>query len=145
MSDEYQSLYGEMVNRLMILKKHYSEITDDWLRALNLPNTREVDTMQQRLQQLRRENIQLKKELGDIRTLVERLTSRLSATPTATLARADEPAPRAARKKVVKPSPARPNTRKAAKPAVRKAAVKKAAVKKAARKKSAVTKARTGA
>ena len=57
MSEEYQALYGDMVNRLMVLKKHYHEITDDFLGAMNLPNTREVDTMQQRLQQLRRENI----------------------------------------------------------------------------------------
>ena len=72
MSDEYQALYGDMVNRLMVLKKHYSEMVDDALGALNLPNTREVDTMQQRLQQLRRENIELRKEIREIRTLLKR-------------------------------------------------------------------------
>ncbi len=72
MSDEYQTLYGDMVNRLMILKKHYSEIADDTLRALNLPNTREVDTMQKRLQQLRRENIELRKEIKEIRAILKR-------------------------------------------------------------------------
>ncbi len=76
MSDEYQALYGDMVNRLMIMKKHYSEITDDFLRAMNLPNTREVDTMQQRLQQVRRENFALRKEIKEIRTSVEQLVSR---------------------------------------------------------------------
>jgi class III poly(R)-hydroxyalkanoic acid synthase PhaE subunit len=70
MSEEYQSLYGDMVNRLMVMKKHYSEITDDYLRAMNLPNTREVDTMQQRLQQIRRENIELRKEIKEIKSML---------------------------------------------------------------------------
>ena len=124
MSDEYQALYGEMVNRLMVLKKHYSEITDDWLRALNLPNTREVDTMQERLQQLRRENIQLKREMGEIRALLEKLT-KTKAAP--------QPAPEA-RKKAAKPATAG-----------RKAPVKKAVIKKAAAKKKPPAKATTGA
>jgi regulator of replication initiation timing len=54
----------------MIMKKHYSEITDDYLRAMNLPNTREVDTMQQRLQQVRRENIELRKEIKEIKSML---------------------------------------------------------------------------
>ena len=73
MSEGYQTLYGDMVNRLMTMKKHYSEITDDYLRSMNLPNTREVDTMQQRLQQLRRENFALKKEIKEIRSMVQQL------------------------------------------------------------------------
>jgi class III poly(R)-hydroxyalkanoic acid synthase PhaE subunit len=75
MSEGYQTLYGDMVNRLMTMKKHYSEITDDYLRSMNLPNTREVDTMQQRLQQLRRENFALKKEIKEIRSMVQQLHS----------------------------------------------------------------------
>jgi class III poly(R)-hydroxyalkanoic acid synthase PhaE subunit len=79
MGDEYQTLYGDMVNRLMILKKHYSGIMDDSLRAMNLPNTREVDTMQQRLQQVRRENIVLKKEVSEIKSMLQELTSKAPA------------------------------------------------------------------
>jgi class III poly(R)-hydroxyalkanoic acid synthase PhaE subunit len=82
MSDEYQALYGDMVNRLMILKKHYAEIVDDMLRALNLPNTREVDTMQERLQQLRRENIELRREVGEIKAMLKRPATK-SAAPSA--------------------------------------------------------------
>jgi chemotaxis protein histidine kinase CheA len=88
MSEEYQALYGDMVNRLMIMKKHYSEITDDLLRAMNLPNTREVDTMQQRLQQLRRENMVLKKEVSEIKTMLQELTSRRPQAPAASSAKA---------------------------------------------------------
>jgi len=89
-----------MVNRLMILKKHYSEMTDDALRALNLPNTREVDTMQQRLQQLRRENIELRKEIKEIRALLKRPAPAASPIPKATSAAAKKaPAKKAATKK----------------------------------------------
>jgi len=73
MSEEYQALYGDMVNRLMALKKHYSEITDDLLKTMNLPARSEIDTMQQRLQQLRRENFTLKKEVGEIRSMLEKI------------------------------------------------------------------------
>jgi class III poly(R)-hydroxyalkanoic acid synthase PhaE subunit len=73
MGEEYQALYGDMVNRLMALKKHYSEITDDLLKTMNLPARSEIDTMQQRLQQLRRENLTLKKEVGEIRSMLEKI------------------------------------------------------------------------
>ena len=117
MSEEYQTLYGDMVNRLMILKKHYSEITDDFLRAMNLPNTREVDTMQQRLQQMRRENFELKREIKEIKSMVQQLSA--TTAPAAS-----------------KPKPAV----KASSP------TKKAAVRKApAKKKAAVSKAKAGA
>lgn len=142
MSDEYQTLYGDMVNRLMILKKHYAQITDDTLRAMNLPNTTEVDTMQQRLHQLRRENIVLKKEIGEIKAMLQQ-----SATAAAAPKTAAQPTPAEA------PAP----KKVALKPAVKKAAVKKSAAPKAAtgpktaakktpvKKKSAVTKANKGA
>ena len=135
MGDEYQTLYGDMVNRLMILKKHYSGIIDDSLRAMNLPNTREVDTMQQRLQQVRRENIALKKEVGEIKSMLQELTSKA-------------PAPAAVN---AKPKAAPATVSAKPKAALKKASVKKAsAIKVAAKKapvntKRAVTKASKGA
>ncbi len=128
MGDEYQTLYGDMVNRLMILKKHYSGIIDDSLRAMNLPNTREVDTMQQRLQQVRRENIALKKEVSEIKSMLQELTSKAPA-PAAVNAK-PKAAPRAALKKA----------------SVKKASAIKVAAKKApVNTKRAVTKASKGA
>jgi class III poly(R)-hydroxyalkanoic acid synthase PhaE subunit len=130
MSEEYQSLYGDMVNRLMIMKKHYSEITDDLLRAMNLPNTREVDTMQQRLQQVRRENIELRNQIKEIKSMLQAM---VKAEPTAEAA----PAPRATptRKKAV-----------AKKVVAKKAVAKKVVAKKTALKKRAtVAKAKAGA
>ena len=123
MGEEYQTLYGDMVNRLMIMKKHYADITDDTLRAMNLPNTREVDTMQQRLQQLRRENIELKKEIREIKTMLQEGAARTAA---------------AMKKEAVTTA-----TRKAP---VKKAVVKKTVARKpAAKKKPAVSKAKKGA
>jgi class III poly(R)-hydroxyalkanoic acid synthase PhaE subunit len=137
MSEEYQALYGDMVNRLMVMKKHYAEITDDTLRALNLPNTREVDTMQQRLAQLRRENIVLKKEIGEIRTMLQKA----AAKPVA----AEKPAPQAAVQPApslsAQPAPTAPaQTAAVAKKAPARAASKKASAKKSVAKKASAKK-----
>ena len=70
MSEEYQTLYGDMVNRLMKLKKHYSEMLDETMTSLNLPSRKEIDTMQERLQQTRRENRALRRELKEIRSML---------------------------------------------------------------------------
>lgn len=121
MSEEYQDLYGDMVNRLMILKKHYSEIINDFLRSMNLPNTREVDTMQQRLQQLRRENVQLRKDVKEIKSMLQRPSAK--------------PAPAA------KSSPARKNVAAKSAPKRKKVIASKAP----AKKKAAVSKAKAGA
>ena len=117
MSEEYQALYGDMVNKLMTMRKHYGEIVDDTLRALNLPNTREIDTMQERLQQLRRDNFALKKDIAEIR---------------AELARLNKKPP---------PATAAPNKAAVKKSAVKKSTAKQSAAKKSTAKKSTRTKA----
>jgi len=132
MSEEYQQLYGDMVNRLMTMRKHYSEMTDDLLRAMNLPNTREVDTMQERLQQLRRENFQLKKEIGEIKAMLQRGAGKAAAAPAPAEPAAEKPA-------------AAPAASKAKAPAKKAAARKTVAKKAPAKKKTAVTKANSGA
>jgi len=70
MSEEYQSLYGDMVNKLMALKQHYSNLADETMESLNLPSRKELDTVHQRLQQTRRENQGLRRELKEIRALL---------------------------------------------------------------------------
>ena len=75
MSEEYQALYGDLVNRLMAYKKYYNEMTEDLLKMMNLPIRSEVDTMQVRLQQLRRENCELKKEIGEIKLMVKKINT----------------------------------------------------------------------
>lgn len=134
MSDEYPALYGDMVNRLMAVKKHYQELVNETLSAMNLPTSDEVDTMQRRLQEARRENGRLRHDLTELKKTVEALSEQLqgkSGTPTA---KATAPAKPAAAKKA-------PAKKAAAKKAVSKKAVAKkkapAAKKAAASKKSA--------
>jgi class III poly(R)-hydroxyalkanoic acid synthase PhaE subunit len=127
MSEEYQALYGDMVNRLMIMRRHYSEITDDFLRTMNLPNTREIDTMQERLQQVRRENFSLKKEIKEIKAMLAQINTRTA--PAVKTAPAAKAAPRARKAPAAKAAPAR----------------KKAVAKKAVAKKAKVTRAKAGA
>jgi len=70
MSEAYQTRYGDMINRLMKLKKHHSEMLDDTMASLNLPTRKEIDTMQERLQQTRRDNRALRRELKEIRAML---------------------------------------------------------------------------
>ncbi len=131
MGEEYQTLYGDMINRLMIMRRHYGEITDDFLRSLNLPNTREIDTMQERLQQVRRDNFALKKELKEIRATLAQLTAKPVTTAK----------PVAAAKPAVAAKAAQPRKPAIKKAAARKPVAKKPAVKKAVTKKAKVTRA----
>ena len=144
MSEEYQALYGDMVNRLMIMRKHYGEIADDFLRSLNLPNTREIDTMQERLQRVRRENFALKKDIREIRAMLAQLGAKAAASTTARPARnkSTPRKPAAAKPAAAKPAAAKTVTQRA--PA-KKTATRKAAVSKTAAKKAKVTRSRAGA
>ena len=132
MSEEYQALYGDMVNRLMIMRRHYGEIADDFLRTMNLPNTREIDTMQERLQQVRRENFVLKKEIKEIKAMLLQINSK--AAPTAKMATAAKREPAARTAPAVKAAPAakKKSAPKAAPAAKKTSAPKAAAAAKAA-------------
>ena len=147
MGEEYQELYGDMVNRLMIMKKHYSEIADDMLRAMNLPNTREVDTMQERLQQVRRDNFALKKEISEIKSMLQQVMAKPAAASAPAAAPTAAPvAKKAPRKSVVKTAAAKKAvaSKPARKPVVKAATARKAAAPKAATaKKAAAPKAAT--
>ena len=114
MGEEYQALYGDMVNRLMIMRRHYGEIADDQLRTMNLPNTREIDTMQERLQQVRRDNFTLKKEIKEIKAMLKQMNSR--------------PAPAAKKAPAVKKAPAAKKAPLRQKTVARKAAASKTKV-----------------
>ena len=63
MSDEYQSIYGRMVNAFMALKKESEAMMDKQLESLNMPSRREVDAISEKLQQVKRENRALRAEL----------------------------------------------------------------------------------
>ncbi len=67
MSEEYTRLYGEVVNALMAYKGQANQLMDQLADQFNLPTRKEVDSLHQRLHALRRENIELRKAVDEIR------------------------------------------------------------------------------
>ena len=63
MTDEYQVIHGDFVNALMALRKETNALTEKMYKALNLPTRSELNTINKRLQEQRRENIQLRNEI----------------------------------------------------------------------------------
>jgi class III poly(R)-hydroxyalkanoic acid synthase PhaE subunit len=90
MSEEYTKLYGESVNALMAFKKEQNKMTDDLMGQLNLPTRQEVDSLHERLHALRRDNIQLKKDIAELKAALK---------PKAAPAKAKKPAPKKKGKK----------------------------------------------
>lgn len=70
MSQEYTELYGETVNALMAWRKKLNSLTDQMVGDLNLPTRKEVDSLHERVHALRRDNIQLKKDVEDLKRAV---------------------------------------------------------------------------
>jgi hypothetical protein len=71
MTEEYTSLYGEVVNALMAFKKQQNKATDDMLDQFNLPTRVEVDSLHERLHALRRDNLQLKKDIAALKAALK--------------------------------------------------------------------------
>jgi len=111
---EYARIHGHLVNAQMALKHRMSVMVDESLGALNMPTRSELRTLQDRLQETRRENKQLRVELAQIRRQVAALTSEPAGAAKLAL---QTPAPRAAAKPAAKKTVARKKT--AAKPAVK--------------------------
>lgn len=73
MSDEYQVVYGDLVNALMRVRKDMNELVEHQYELMNIPTRSEIDTVQRRQQENRRENRQLKHEIDQLRAQVEKL------------------------------------------------------------------------
>jgi class III poly(R)-hydroxyalkanoic acid synthase PhaE subunit len=73
---EYSRLHGRLVNAQMALKQRLSVMVDESLGAMNMPTRGELRTLQDRLQETRRENKQLRQEL-------DRIHETLATLPTA--------------------------------------------------------------
>jgi class III poly(R)-hydroxyalkanoic acid synthase PhaE subunit len=63
MTPEYAKIHGRMVNALMAVKQKMSQMVDESLGAFNMPTRRELRTLQDRLQETRREYKALKSEV----------------------------------------------------------------------------------
>lgn len=88
---EYSRIHGQLVNAQMALKKRMSVMVDENLGALNMPTRSELRTLQDRLQDMRRENKQLRRDLDAIKR-------RLPAQPPARIATGNSAAPAAKKK-----------------------------------------------
>jgi len=60
---EYAKIHGHLINAQMALKKRMSVMVDEQLGALNMPTRSELRTVQDRLQDTRRDNKQLQQRL----------------------------------------------------------------------------------
>ena len=67
MTDEYTELHGRLVNALMRVKQRMSVIVDEYLGAMNMPTRRELRTLQDRVQEARRETKRLRSELDALK------------------------------------------------------------------------------
>ena len=77
MTDEYQVIHGDFVNSLMALRKETNALTEKLYKAVNLPTRSEINTINKRLQEQRRENIQLRSE---IKKLAKQIASETKKT-----------------------------------------------------------------
>jgi class III poly(R)-hydroxyalkanoic acid synthase PhaE subunit len=91
---EYAKIHGHLVNAQMALKKRMAVLVDENLGAMNMPSRNELRTLQDRLQETRRENKKLSQSLHAL----ERQVAALAGTPPespATAIRAIAPAAKA--------------------------------------------------
>jgi class III poly(R)-hydroxyalkanoic acid synthase PhaE subunit len=124
MTEEYQTLYGRLVNTLLALKQQMARMVDQNLEAMNMPTRTEISTLQCRQQELRRDNLKLHKELKGMQAQLEAMRQSMLQT---------QAAPKAA-VPAAKAEPAKAEPAKTVKAAAPKVATPKAAVKPAAAK-----------
>lgn len=91
MSDEYQVVYGDMVNAFMALKEGMNKQAEQMYRSMNIPTRTEVNSAYEKQQNLKRENRQLKQTLKALEKRVAALESQQTATPTEKVVKETEP------------------------------------------------------
>jgi class III poly(R)-hydroxyalkanoic acid synthase PhaE subunit len=100
MTDEYTELHGRLVNALMRVKQRMSVIVDEYLGAMNMPTRRELRTLQDRVQEARRETKRLRSELDALKKQLSVAPPMPVSAPVKAQAAPAEPAkPAAPRKK----------------------------------------------
>ncbi len=106
MTQEYQTLYGRLVNTLLALKQQMARMVDQTLEAMHMPTHAEISTLQCRQQELRRDNLRLHKEIKGMQSQLEALRKTLLQGEAED---EDEPeeAPKARRAPAAKPATAK--------------------------------------
>ena len=84
MSDEYQVIYGDLVNSLMAVRQASRELMEDMYEAMHLPTQTDVDALSSKLQQARRENRELRKQFTALNRRVDILEKEADKKPSKT-------------------------------------------------------------
>jgi hypothetical protein len=79
-------LYGRLINSLMTFKHKMTTIVDESLGTMNMPTRAELRTLQDRLQETRRENKGLRQDLEALQELVAALDAGTTPAPAVALA-----------------------------------------------------------
>lgn len=97
-SPDYARIHGQLVNAQMALKQRMSVIVDEALGAMNMPTRSELKTLQDRLQETRREYKALRREMEQLK---RQIAAGPSAEPPPAVAASAPRLPAAPRKKAV--------------------------------------------
>ena len=73
MTDEYQVVYGDLVNALMELKQGINAELDTVYASANLPSRKELNAAFEKQQIMRRENRALRKQVEELARKVDAL------------------------------------------------------------------------
>ncbi len=73
MSEEYQTLYGRLVNSLMAVQQQGNKLIDQQYAKMNLPNRSEIDALEKRVYQMRRDNFKLRSTISDLSERLDKL------------------------------------------------------------------------
>jgi polyhydroxyalkanoate synthase subunit PhaE len=103
---EYARIHGQLINAQMALKRRMSVMVDETLGAMNMPTRSEMRTLQDRLQESRRESKALRHEVESLKKEIRSLgQGQLDVRPqppaSGAEAQDDTPAPRPAPRKKV--------------------------------------------
>ena len=123
MTDEYQVVYGDLVNSLMVLKQGINAELDSVYASANLPTRTELNAAFEKQQETRRENRALRKQLQELSRKVDALVAAQAPAPAAAPEPVAEPAVVEA---VVAAEPVAAPAAKPAKPKAPRASSKKA-------------------
>lgn len=66
-TDDYSEVHGRLVNSLMLFKCQMGSVMDEFLGTMNMPTRREIDTMQCRQSETRRELKALRREVAALK------------------------------------------------------------------------------
>jgi class III poly(R)-hydroxyalkanoic acid synthase PhaE subunit len=121
MTDEYQVVYGDLVNALMALKQGINAELDSVYVSANLPTRKELNAAFEKQQEMRRDNRALRKQLQELSRKVDAMAAAQTAPapepvapkPAAPVADAPVMLAEAAPKAAAKPKTPRASTKKA--------------------------------